>query len=260
MAFDIEYFCISNKGNIRKINQDNYLCAGQIMPQARENTAEIIHGTVSNEDECIFSVFDGLGGEKHGEVAAFIAAGCFEECEPGQAHRIEGSYSGKDQNLMSLADICYKASNEICDYAKWHGECSMGTTVAAIRFEKSCISICNVGDSKILRITENKLSQLSVDDLCICAFGVKPPLLQYLGIPPEKMIIEPNLKTFDYKDKDVYLVCTDGLSDMVSEEFIRNEIKTKSGEEAVKSLMKTALENGGRDNITYIILYVKKSG
>ena len=134
----------------------------------------------------------------------------------------------------------------------------MGTTAAMLLFSKKDITLCNIGDSKVFSFSEGELEQISKDHVVISAFGTKPPLSQSLGIPPNELLIEPYLAQGRYKNGDIYLICSDGLTDMVMLDEIRGILVNYSIQEASSALVSKALENGGRDNITIILLGVKQ--
>jgi protein phosphatase len=134
----------------------------------------------------------------------------------------------------------------------------MGTTAAILLFSEKKIILCNIGDSKVFRISNRRIKQLSVDHIAAAAYGVKPPLSQHLGIPPAEMIIEPYLAQGKYNNRDVYLICSDGLTDMVMEEKILQIISELPFDEASNKLLEQALRNGGKDNITIILCKIEQ--
>jgi protein phosphatase len=81
-------------------------------------------------------------------------------------------------------------------------------------------------------------------------------LTQFVGIPKEEYLIEPSIKILNYAVGDRFLICSDGLTDMVTVDRIRQVLTEHRGEEAAQILLNEALENGGRDNVTFILLYV----
>jgi protein phosphatase len=84
--------------------------------------------------------------------------------------------------------------------------------------------------------------------------GRKPYLTQYLGVDPEEMRICPSVSEHAVTDGDCFLICSDGLSDMLSEEQITAILQSGSDEEVtVQTLIVNALKNGGRDNVTVIV-------
>ena len=82
----------------------------------------------------------------------------------------------------------------------------------------------------------------------------KPGLIQYLGMDPEEILLEPTIHCSDLQKGDTYLLCSDGLTDMVTEADIASLLnKAADAEEATTGLVDMALENGGKDNITAIV-------
>ena len=78
-------------------------------------------------------------------------------------------------------------------------------------------------------------------------------MTQSLGIPPEEFLIVPYITTRPYHKNDIYLICSDGLTDMVSQEEIAEILTETDFEKAGEKLLIRALENGGRDNITILL-------
>ena len=134
----------------------------------------------------------------------------------------------------------------------------MGTTAAVVLFEGRNVHICNIGDSKVFRYRDGQLLQLSKDHLCFAPFGVKPALSQSLGIPPEKLRLEPFYMRTDCAEADMYLICSDGLTDMLTNEEIQAVLSSNSATPTVTRLLELALRNGGKDNITIILCKIEK--
>ena len=205
-----------------------------------------LSGTIDNSYHPLFGVFDGMGGEEQGEVAALIAAKCASKLYIG------------NQSSVDLVEFCKQANKKICDYATKNNIVSMGTTAALLLFSEKDIFLCNIGDSKIFRYSNGELEQISVDHYAVAAHGLKPPLSQNLGIPAAEMIIEPYVAKGKYNSGDIYLICSDGLTDMVSNEIISEVLKKHEFEPAASKLLELALENGGKDNITLILCKVER--
>ena len=246
MALKFEYFYTSHIGKCRRVNQDNFFSNGHLMPAENTGTNGIIEAIAFPEDEPVFAIFDGMGGEECGEVAAYIAA---EEMQ---------NYSFEEGMEKGFFDFCASANRKICQYTQDNGISSMGTTAAIMRFAKKDSCLCNIGDSKVFLLDKKQLVQISYDHVGIAAFGRKPPLSQNLGIPEDEMIIEPYVARGSYRDGDVYLICSDGVTDMLPLEEIQRILVEHPGREAAQMLLDGALENGGRDNTTLILIYVKK--
>ncbi len=245
MRYEIHYSCISNIGKIRNINQDNFICNGQYLSD--ETSLHFpISGKAYPNTPLLFGIFDGMGGEECGEVASLIAA------------KHASAPLKSEDPILALSEFCSAANKLICDYASAHEVASMGTTAAMLLFSEKCISLCNIGDSRIFLFSDGELNQLSVDHVTQAPFGRKPPLSQNLGIPPEEMIIDPYLSSGKYRPGDKFLICSDGITDMLTNDEISSAISDKSVTEATAMLVDTALERGGKDNITAITLEVKK--
>jgi len=246
MYYKIEYSCASHAGYVRRVNQDNYICAGSYRSNDAEKFNLPLRGTQITKDNPVFGVFDGLGGGEYGEVASYIAA-----CEAANISPVENWVEG-------LSSFCHKVNEKICNYTAIHGATEMGTTAAIIAFSEKDLTVCNIGDSKVLRLRNGILTQISFDHIEIAAFGVKPPLSQYLGIPATELIIEPYLIQSSYKNGDVYLICSDGLTDMVSLDEITTILQAYAVEQAASELLNCALSNGGKDNISLIICKLRR--
>lgn len=246
MHYDIHFACISHIGNIRSINQDNFICDGRYMEVNDENMEFPLCGTKVSKNVSVFGIFDGMGGEECGEIASYIASKTASTIEIGK------------EATADLSQLCQKANAEICDYATLHEVSAMGTTAAMLVFAEKEVVLCNIGDSKIFRLCDDTLEQISKDHVVVSAFGVKPPLSQNLGIPPNELVIDPYLARGAYNDGDVYLICSDGLTDMVSVAEITEVLISKPIEEAITLLLDKALANGGKDNTTIILCKIER--
>ena len=247
MEYRISYWCVTHIGNVRSVNQDNYICDGRYMKPEDDPMDAPLVGTLSSLTPALLGVFDGMGGEECGEVAAYIAAKNAASVRPGK------------QPLDDLASYCLKTNEDICKYTQQHGISSMGTTAAMLAFDKDGITLCNIGDSKILRFSKDGPEQISFDHVAVCPFGKKPPLSQNLGIPPTEMIIDPYFARGTYRDKDTYVICSDGLTDMLSPETIEKILNAAPEPEAAAlELLRMSLIKGGKDNVTFILCQVEK--
>lgn len=243
MSYNVVYACASDQGLVRGINQDNFVCHGRYMRPKHLDKTIFCQGELTEDDMgkyALLGVFDGLGGEQCGEIASKLAA---REAAVTQI----GSEPDAD-----LYHYCMKVNDMICTYTKDNHLISMGTTAALLAFSPNQITLCNIGDSKIFRYRGGELLQLSVDHLGFAPYGMKAPLSQCLGIPPEEIRIEPHIQKVDYRLGDVYLICSDGLTDMVPEEEIAKLIKHTPVDKLCKKLLRRALDEGGVDNVTVV--------
>lgn len=246
MDYNIKYSCISHTGNIRLMNQDNFYCNGRYMSSDASAIVFPINGEATSGDITLFAIFDGMGGEECGEVASYIAA------------KVSSEIQFSNGSVDDLKNFCKDANHRICSYSEENSISSMGTTAAMLLFSKKYITLCNIGDSKVFRFSAEGSEQISEDHVAVSAFGKKPPLLQNLGIPPEELLIDPFFSKRSYIDGDKYLICSDGLTDMVSMNTISKYMLNQPPNIASRMLVDKALEKGGKDNITVIAIEIKK--
>lgn len=246
MHYEINYACVSHIGKIRSINQDNLICDGRYMDIEEAQKGLSITGSVNTKNTSLFGVFDGMGGEEYGEVASYLAAKNAAEIQP------------QKDGVMMLSEYCEKANSDICNFAENNSVSAMGTTAAMLLFTDNEITLCNIGDSKVFRVSSGDMKQISEDHVAISIYGRKPPLTQHLGIPPYFLLIDPYFSKYGYEDGDRYLICSDGLTDMVSDEEIVKCINENKIDSATQILLEKSLENGGRDNVTVVLLEIKQ--
>jgi len=245
MNYCIQYVVLCDKGLIRQENQDNFWCMGEFLESENNGLTEPINGMMNKKTIPAFAIFDGMGGIPQGDVAAHIAARNFD---------IAYKNSPKDDIKQFLLDVSEKMNEAICEHVKKQQIQRSGSTAAILMFGKKDIYICNIGDSRIYQFSDNVLTQISHDHSENSITEGKSPLTQNLGIPKTEFVIEPYIAKGLYEDGDKYLICSDGLTDMITDEKIakimtENNCVTKCAE----ILLQQALEAGGYDNITLII-------
>ena len=253
MRFMIEAACGCHKGRIRKNNEDNFYFDGRCLEKDNEGLKYPVSIERVLENGFIVSVFDGIGGANFGEYASFAAARRMQLAE----RKPSDFFIPASKHLLNLVnqlnDAVLSVQEDMCtDH--------MGATMAALYFTGRYVYSCNLGDSRAYRLREGEFLQISEDhvDRRPGEDHKKAPLTRYLGINPEDMIVEPYIAKGAIKKGDIYLVCSDGLTDMLTNYDIFNIILgSADAEECVDSLIRAALENGGRDNITVIICMIK---
>ena len=137
----------------------------------------------------------------------------------------------------------------------------MGSTLAGLLFSGNVAWAFNLGDSRIYQLHDQKLTQLSVDHVDSRPLSgnrkAKPSLTQHLGISEEEFLVEPSMISCTLVPGDTFLLCSDGLTDMLSDEEISEILVDHSSlSSQVERLIDFALERGGRDNITIILCTV----
>ena len=248
MRYRVDYCVACNKGKVRTVNQDNFWCYNRYLQSVNDGLSEPLYGALFSYEQPVFAVFDGMGGEEKGEIASYIAAEIFDKFY----------YKLKDDN--NFINICNEINSAICNFAKENTVSTMGTTGAFVMFGKKEILVCNIGDSPIFRFSDNEITKISFDHIQNQILNGKPPLTQFLGIPESEFIIQPYLAKGSYQIGDRYLICSDGLTDMVELEEIQNIIgSSPTVEIGCKNLLEAALNNGGKDNITIILCQINKA-
>lgn len=217
---------------------------------------------------------DGMGGYQAGEVASQLAVDVVRDdssavdVSEADLGRIDPD-TGVSVAMRQLRGAIEKANNRICSVARGREELNgMGTTIVAARFYDGRVGIAHVGDSRCYRMRERKLEQLTRDHSYVqdqLEKGLiseddakhspqKNLITRALGIDA---IAEADVQEFRTRPGDVYLLCSDGLSDLVDDESIQSALSSeKPPADHVKFLIDAANRNGGRDNISIIVVRV----
>lgn len=230
----------TNVGNYRKNNEDSYYI---------------------DPSEKLFVLADGMGGHLAGEKASAMAteiiAKNFEKL----------SENPNIQDIMDMTnESIKKANSEIFTKSATNEDYrGMGTTVVMGYVLDDTFVYSSVGDSRIY-IIDSDINQITKDDSFVNylmeigeitedeakVHPKKNVLTKALGTDEDVEVIINNLKL---KDKDIVLLCSDGLTNMVSNEKICEIVKNNSPKIARDKLIELALKNGGMDNITFILIY-----
>lgn len=219
-----------------------------------------------NEDSAFVSgrllaVADGMGGHAGGEIASRIAIRTLRSLTPMLTDVTIDPDSTQDLLLNSLHTI----DSEIGEYAKEAVEVrGMGTTLTTILLHNDCVALLHVGDSRCYRLRANTFEQLSNDHTVV------QELLSQGAITPAEALehlqrsvltqalmgdgnIVPLLQIFDAKEGDRYLLCSDGLSGVLTEREIKVFLKKSNKEDAIKALVDATYIQGAPDNVTIVI-------
>lgn len=212
----------------------------------------------------LYVVCDGMGGHVGGQVASQSAVRTIGEVVRG------GQKAAQDQDLLATA--IKQANTAILTHARQDPSLhNMGTTVVGIRQEANNIHLCHVGDSRIYRLAfrTQELAQVTRDHSLANLYQDKPELAVAFGPPNDHVIVRAvGLREdveVDHQIKaleagDIYLLCCDGLTDMVDDWILRevmvDALHTEDLEDACDALIRAALNNGGVDNITAILARV----
>ena len=259
MRYSLQAVCFSHIGKRRANHEDNFYFNGICLEAQNKGTHDPLILEEPIRQERCFAVFDGMGGENYGEQAAFAAAVRLQEyiAEPRRFYQSGGGY---------LKDLTYALNQAVVSRSRELLTSRMGTTMAALYLTPCSAYACNVGDSRVYRLRDRVFAQMSRDHVSTLpvSAGRKPPLIQHLGMDPEEVQIVPHIVKDRIKGGDVYLICSDGLTDMVDNTVIADILQRDIDiTEQADALLQAALENGGRDNITAILCRVSdtaKSG
>lgn len=247
MAYQIKYAYTSHMGRVRANNEDNFWCCGEWLPARNHGLGEVRSGEIPSGESPAFLVLDGMGGESCGEIAAFLAAEKFDGIYK------KGIQAPQDQGAF-LQTACREMNRAVCTFEEENRIRSMGTTMAMIWLDKETIYSCNLGDSRIYRYASGQFQQISTDHVLGKQLFGKAPLTQFLGIREESMALEPEIREFSYQNADRYLICSDGVTDMLSDGEIADLLSRELPvEETVQLILERALAKGGRDNITMVL-------
>ncbi len=235
-------------GKVRKNNEDNLFYCGRILDSDNEGIQGIWTDEEKTSSRIFAAVFDGMGGENFGELASFSAAQSMRDL-------LAYNRTGSEPPEEVFGEFCRQLNLSVVAEKVKMLTSHMGTTLVAFCFDADMVWACNLGDSRAYRLRDGVLTQMSEDHVEKWGSRKKAPLTQHLGIEPEELILEPTIVSCMMENEDQYLLCSDGLTDMLTEEEIAGIMSEPLSVEAcVQKLIDTALENGGRDNIT-VILY-----
>lgn len=231
----------------------------------------------SDPDIGLMVLADGMGGYNAGEVASDIAVQIVTDMAVEGAER-QGrddidSHSGLMRQSIVLRDAVYRANKIIFQTAQSQTHCEgMGTTIVACMFFDDKISVAHVGDSRAYRLRDGELVQLTLDhsllqELVDRGFYSAEEaqrstnrnyVTRALGVEPT---VEVEVHEHDVLPQDIYLLCSDGLPDMVEDEDIHLTISTFNASLDVvgQQLVELANDHGGRDNVSVMLAQVMES-
>ena len=243
----------THQGAVRASNEDT-IAVGDWVTSEPMAAPVVLEREVAAPTICL--VADGMGGHAAGEVASRM----------GAEHLASDAAQATDE--AAIVALLHKANNALFELMgerpAWYG---MGTTVAGISVGPERVLVFNVGDSRVYRIEEGALVQLSTDDTP----GPKLPdgrtavytssiISQVLGgYGPDEPIaqIEPHVLGEPLRDGARYLICSDGLTDLLE----RAEIEALLGRDdqaSARALFEAALARGGDDNVSLILLRIQQ--
>jgi protein phosphatase len=221
---------------------------------------------------------DGMGGYNAGEVASGIAVKTIvdlvtEACKRSEKRNEIESSTGYMRQTIVLRDAIHRANKVINQTAQSQPQCEgMGTTLVAILFYDDRVSIAHVGDSRVYRLRQNRFEQITMDhsllqELVDRGFYSQEEaqrstnrnyVTRALGVEAN---VDVEVQEVAVQKGDYFLMCSDGLPDMVEDEDIHLTISTfnKDVKTIGEQLIKLTNDNGGRDNVSVILVRVADS-
>jgi protein phosphatase len=230
---------VSHRGLIREANEDR--C--HVGPWRSGPDGGRWQGTI-DPGGIYAAIADGMGGHRKGEIASTIAIDCVAEMAPDVT---------REQDVVNMIE---EANERIFAAMQTpFGYPAMGTTIAGVVIRNHRGMIYNVGDSRAYLLSGSQLIRMSRDHTPPATTGNSRShaLTQSLGGTGSRIGLSPHLVTFDLDGLEAVLLCSDGLSDMVDEGRIE-EILNSDRLDPVSTLLAAALQAGGRDNISAILV------
>ena len=245
------FYCLTDKGKVRTTNEDFAFASDKSV------------GSLGN----LFIVADGMGGENAGDYASeFAVKKVVELLRSG-----EEEFIGKDEVVEQIRDSISEANWQLFEIARRDAtKAGMGTTMVCSTFLDGHLHVSNVGDSRLYVQRGKNLFQITLDHSYVQEMvrngeitGEAAKHHKYKSRITRAVGAESMVKVdfFDIPvdDIDRVLMCTDGLTNMVSDEEISRVLsKDISPKQQAQTLLTKALDAGGKDNVTIIVIDPKK--
>lgn len=237
----------------------------------RDLNEDCIH---TNQELGFVVLADGMGGHQGGEIASAMAvSGVSEDLESAGKSLEKGNAQEQSQAIANLLEqTISKVNSEIFATAEANDHYKgMGTTLVVSLVHNDKLHYAHVGDSRLYRLRNKQLEQLTVDHSLVNELleqgfyksqeeadkaGQKNVITRAIGIADEVKI---DIAETPVEENDVFLLCSDGLSDMVSDEEICTSLTSGNDlDKIVDDLITKACDAGGRDNVSVILLQACK--
>jgi len=232
MTLALRFAARSDRGLIRGNNQDSVYAGPRLL-----------------------AVADGMGGHAAGDVASKVVIAALE-------HLDDDAPSG--DLLQALREAVFDGSEHLREVIRESPQLEgMGTTLTAILFAGGRLALCHVGDSRAYLVRDGQLAQITHDDTFVQTLiddGRITP--EEANSHPQRSLllralngqdVEPDLSMREARAGDRYLLCSDGLSGVVSEETMAEALGDPDPQSTADRLIELALRSGGPDNITVIV-------
>jgi len=261
MQLSLTVFGKTDPGRVRETNEDVFVVA-DLTTAERVHWMESSAAIDSGERGVLVAVSDGMGGAEAGEVASTLT---LRSLRVGMK---DGAAAGTGAALQSSVE---GANKSVWDFARAHGKEGMGATLTALLVHEFYAYIGEIGDSRAYLLRDGRLVQLTRDQSLVQQLvdrGTIAPeqagdcdqrnvILQAVGIGPEVAVA---MSRVPLRRHDRFLLCSDGLSNMVSDADMHAILKGATLDAVCSALVDTANARGGEDNITALVMDVDGEG
>jgi PPM family protein phosphatase len=235
-AAHVDVVAITHVGRVRSSNEDSITVAGWVSDVEMAAPRRSRHPLT---EPLLFVIADGLGGHAAGDVASRYAVKRLVQQAAAGGVDVAGWLASINEELYQ----CMRADASLL---------GMGTTIAGLLITETRAVWFNVGDSRIYCERDGRFEQLSIDDV--------PPgprsgmITQTVGGSPAFFPITPHIGEQQLLLLSHFLLCSDGLTDMLADDEIERRLFAADGEEALRSLFAAAMHAGGSDNVSIILV------
>jgi serine/threonine protein phosphatase PrpC len=236
----VEVTAFSHRGRVRESNEDSMTVAGWVSDVAMSEPRRSRHALTG---PILCAVADGMGGHAAGEIASCyaikrLAAETFTGIQPNMARAV----------LAAINAELYRTMGTDRSLA------GMGTTVAGLLLSTVGVLWFNVGDSRVYSYRDGSLQRLSLDHV---PAGARSGIItQSLGGSLAFLPVDPHIGVDELAIPSRWLICSDGLSDMVSDAEIGHCLAHDDDEAAARTLFEMAMVAGGEDNVSIVLASV----
>jgi PPM family protein phosphatase len=263
-------FGVTDKGKVRPINEDQFLIA-ELTKAMRVQQTSLREPKlqVGEERAHLFLVADGMGGHRAGERASALAVAAIEQFTLNSFRWFFGSDSSDAERILAQFQAAIRhADARILEEAAEHPELrGMGTTVTMAFHLGAQLCVIHVGDSRAYLYRDQELYQLTEDHTVVAdmvrsgtlrpdeaaGYRLRHSITNVVGGP--ELGVKVEARALEVHDGDRLLLCTDGLTEMVTNETIAATLQTEpAAEAAAKKLLARADEGDASDNITLIVV------
>jgi len=240
--------------------------------QRRKNNEDALF---LDDNQQLYVVADGMGGHLAGEVASGIVVETLWEYikrfdDETEVEELEDPDASLSKEANRLLSGIYLANKSVFQTAQGKEEYQgMGSTVSSVYFTANTLIAANVGDSPIYLVHDGSIEQLSVPHTVLAEqAALDPEGAQQLGGEFKHMLtramgvedtVKADISEIQCFKDDILVISSDGLTETVDKEEIHDVVKKERPEKACRTLVKMANDRGGKDNITVIVLKVKKT-